>query len=248
LQGDQIMCTIRHFYRRRYYLMQHLIKSFVLRQGRTSPRQLNGVEELPRYEVSAGDGPIDLEMLFGREAPTVIEIGFGMGASLTTMAKAYPETNFIGIEVHKPGVGSLVADLMDEGITNVRIVNGDAVSFITTRIDPQTLSGVQIFFPDPWPKKRHHKRRLIQAPFISLLTEKLAPGGFIHCATDWEDYAHQMLEVLSANPLLKNCAADGAFIERPETRPVTKFERRGERLGHGVWDVKFNVGWALAQQ
>lgn len=220
--------------------MYREIKSYVLRAGRMSPRQQQGLELfLPNYQLQLGSKPWDFVIEFGREADTIVEIGFGMGASLLTMAQNNPELNYIGIEVHKAGVGSLAADLNDHKISSVRIVNHDAVEVFRTQIADDSLAGVQIFFPDPWHKKRHHKRRLIQTEFIKLLVQKIKPGGFIHCATDWQDYAEHILEVLSAEPKLKNQQAQGGYSPRPETRPLTKFEQRGERLGHGVWDILF---------
>jgi tRNA (guanine-N7-)-methyltransferase len=220
--------------------MHRTIKSFVLRAGRVSPRQQLGLDEwLDDYTLPLTGQHWDLVQVFGREADTVVEIGFGMGRSLVEMAKASPETNYIGIEVHRAGIGSLVADLHDEGIQNVRIAPFDAVEVFKTCLLPESLAGVQIFFPDPWPKKRHQKRRLVQSEFIQGLVNTIKMGGFLHCATDWEDYALQMLTVLSAEPRLSNAALDGRFIPRPERRPLTKFEHRGCQLGHGVWDLMF---------
>ena len=162
-----------------------------------------------------------------------------MGDSLVAMARAQPEINFVGIEVHRPGIGSLVAALHDEGICNVRVATFDAVEVFKTCLADQILDGVHLFFPDPWPKKRHHKRRLVQPELVRLLAGKIKQGGFLHCATDWEDYAYQMLTVLSAEPLFANAQSGGGFIPRPERRPLTKFEHRGQRLGHGVWDLMF---------
>ncbi|MDP3704997.1 MAG: tRNA (guanosine(46)-N7)-methyltransferase TrmB [Legionellaceae bacterium] len=222
--------------------MQRTIKSFVLRAGRVSPRQQQGIDQwLSDYVLPLSNEPWDLAAAFGREADTVVEIGFGMGASLLTMAMQEPEVNFIGIEVHRSGIGSLAADLHDHGIHNVKIAPYDAVEVFKQSISGSVLAGVQIFFPDPWPKKRHHKRRLIQADFIRLLVSKIKKGGFIHCATDWQEYARHMQAVLSAEPALCNLQPDGQFIPRPDTRPLTKFEQRGERLGHGVWDLKFKL-------
>lgn len=221
--------------------MHRTVKSFVLRAGRVSPRQQEGLTRwLPTYELAHDGMPWDLKQIFGRDAPTIMEIGFGMGHSLTAMAKANPDKNYIGVEVHRAGIGSLVADLHQESLTNVRVATFDAVEVLTTYIANQALAGVQIFFPDPWPKKRHHKRRLIQTNFVQLIVNKLNHGGFLHCATDWEDYALQILEVCSREPMLKNQQADGGFSPRPGSRPMTKFEQRGERLGHGVWDILCN--------
>lgn len=216
------------------------IKSYVLRAGRMSPRQLQGLELwLKDYELPFSSSTVNLAELFGREANTVVEIGFGMGASLLTMAKNNPHCNYIGIEVHKAGVGSLAADLHDDALSNVKIVVHDAVEVFSNQFADNSLAGVQIFFPDPWHKKRHHKRRLIQPAFIALLAQKIKPGGFIHCATDWEDYALHMMDVLSQETSLSNQQNLGEYSPRPESRPITKFERRGERLGHGVWDLIF---------
>jgi tRNA (guanine-N7-)-methyltransferase len=222
------------------YPMHRTIKSFVLRTGRVSPRQQIALNEwLPNYELPSPENKWDLSDLFRRTADTVVEIGFGMGGSLIAMAKAAPEINFIGIEVHRAGIGSLVADLHDEQITNVRVAPFDAVEVFKRSIGDNSLAGVQIFFPDPWPKKRHQKRRLIQSEFIHELLKKIKVGGFIHCATDWEDYAEQMLTVLSAETMLSNTHPDSGFTPRPERRPLTKFEQRGNQLGHGVWDLMF---------
>lgn len=220
--------------------MHPAIKSFVIRAGRVSPRQQQGLDLwLKEYELSIGDTPWDFEDLFHRKADTIVEIGFGMGQSLLAMGITNPDLNYIGIEVHKAGVGSLAADLHDNQLTNIRLVAHDAVDIFQNQIIDNSLAGVQIFFPDPWHKKRHNKRRLIQPNFLELLAKKLKPGGFIHCATDWQDYAEHMLSVLSAEPSLVNTQSEDGYSPRPETRPLTKFERRGERLGHGVWDLIF---------
>ncbi|WED43426.1 tRNA (guanosine(46)-N7)-methyltransferase TrmB [Legionella cardiaca] len=213
------------------------IKSFVLRGGRVSNRQQQGLEHwLKDYEIPLMKTGWDLEELFGRKADTIVEIGFGMGASLLVMAEQHPEINFIGIEVHRAGVGSLAADLHEKSIKNVRIVSHDAVEVFKHHFAKDSLAGVQIFFPDPWPKKRHHKRRLIQPEFVKLIVDRIKNGGFLHCATDWQDYAEHMLNVLSAESQLRNTQNEG-FSPRPETRPLTKFEQRGNKLGHGVWDL-----------
>lgn len=218
--------------------MQRTIKSFVLRGGRVSNRQQLALDHfLPDYELTLAATPWDLSAVFKREAKTVVEIGFGMGASLVTMAQQQPELNFIGIEVHRAGVGSLVADLHDLKMTNVRVVSHDAVEVFKHHFISNSLAGIQIFFPDPWHKKRHHKRRLVQSELIKLLVDRLQVGAFIHCATDWQDYAEHMQTVLSQEALLMNTQADGGFSPRPDTRPLTKFEQRGNRLGHGVWDL-----------
>ncbi len=218
--------------------MHRRIKSFVLRAGRTSNRQEHALtHHFPKYALSNQEEVWDLTKEFGRDAETIVEIGFGMGHSLAAMAQTQPEINFIGVEVHLAGVGSLAADLEDLALSNVRIANFDAVQVFRSHLADCSLEGIQIFFPDPWPKKRHHKRRLIQSEFIELMVSKLKIGGFIHCATDWEDYAMHMLEVLSANNKLQNQQSVGGFSPKPESRPLTKFEQRGQRLGHGVWDL-----------
>jgi tRNA (guanine-N7-)-methyltransferase len=176
---------------------------------------------------------------FGRLADTVVEIGFGMGASLVNMAQQQPEVNFLGIEVHLAGIGSIIADLHDLDLNNVRVAPFDAVEVFTRSIADNSLAGVQIFFPDPWHKLRHHKRRLIQTDFVRMVSNKLKPGGFIHCATDWENYAEHMFDVLSSEPTLVNQNVQGGFTPRPDSRPLTKFEQRGTKLGHGVWDLIF---------
>ncbi len=221
-------------------MMYRGIKSYVVRAGRVSPRQQQGLDvHLPQYSLPLTNESWDLSVVFARHAPTIVEIGFGMGASLLAMAQANPERNYIGIEVHQAGLGSLAADLHDRQITNVRLVAHDAVAVLQHQLADESLAGIQIFFPDPWPKKRHHKRRLIQADFVRLLVKKLKKGGFLHCATDWQEYAEHMLTVLDAESLLSNQQPEGGFIPRPSQRPLTKFEHRGERLGHGVWDLMF---------
>lgn len=220
--------------------MHRKIKSYVLRAGRVSNRQQQGLDLwLKDYELPLDSGTWDLTHAFKRDADTVVEIGFGMGTSLLKMAIAQPELNYVGIEVHKAGVGSLAADLHDHSVTNVRLVAHDAVEVLQQQIADNSLAGIQIFFPDPWHKKRHNKRRLIQSDFIHLLAQKIKIGGFIHCATDWQEYAEHIMEVLSAEPLLSNQQADGGYAPKPDSRPLTKFEQRGERLGHGVWDLIF---------
>nr|WP_241505938.1 tRNA (guanosine(46)-N7)-methyltransferase TrmB [Parahaliea mediterranea] len=192
-----------------------------------------------RWGIDYSPAPVDLDALFGRAGRRVLEIGFGMGRSLATMAAADPAANFIGVEVHTPGVGRLLHTLADEEIDNVRVYCHDAVEVLQHCIPEGALDTVQVFFPDPWHKKRHHKRRLIQPDFVALLVSRLKPGGVLHLATDWENYAEQMMDVLSANAQLENTAGAGAFAARPAHRPLTKFEQRGERLGHGVWDLLF---------
>ncbi len=220
--------------------MQRTIKSFVLRTGRVSNRQQLALDEWLADYVLPEPGELwCLSKEFGRDADTVVEIGFGMGASLLSMALARPDLNFVGVEVHRAGIGSLVASLHDNAVTNVRIAPYDAVEVMKTCLADDVLMGVQIFFPDPWPKKRHQKRRLVQVDFITKLVQKIKVGGFVHCATDWQEYAEHMLEVLSAIPTLRNQQTEGGFSPRPDTRPLTKFEQRGHRLGHGVWDLIF---------
>jgi len=216
----------------------HPIRSYVLRQGRVTEAQRRACEQLlPRYGIPFAAGPLDLEHIFGRAAPKILEIGFGMGETTARVAASHPETDYLGIEVHTPGVGSLLKRIEELALTNVRVIQHDAVDVIENMIPPASLDGVHVFFPDPWPKKRHHKRRLIQPPFARLLASRMKPGSYLHLATDWEDYARQMLEVLSAEPLLANTAA--GFAPRPESRPLTKFEARGLKLGHRVWDLLF---------
>lgn len=215
------------------------IRSFVTRAGRLSNAQAKAIEALgPQYCQPYVKDVLNLDQVFGRHAPTVLEIGFGMGDTTAAIAAAMPETNFLGVEVHTPGVGNLLKVIGEAGLQNLRIIQHDAFEVVTHMIAPQTLAGVHIFFPDPWHKARHNKRRLIQPPFVQLLAGKLASGGYIHCATDWQDYAEQMLEVLMAEPALQN-TADG-YAPRPAYRPETKFEKRGLRLGHGVWDLVFH--------
>ncbi|MBL8481545.1 MAG: tRNA (guanosine(46)-N7)-methyltransferase TrmB [Rhodocyclaceae bacterium] len=214
------------------------IRSYVLRQGRVSNAQARHLANgLPRWGLPYAPERLDLDALFGRAAPKILEIGFGMGETTAAIAAAHPELDFLGLEVHSPGVGSLLKLIDGQGLGNVRIVQHDAVEVLRDMIAPGVLAGVHIYFPDPWPKKRHHKRRLIQPAFVQLLSERLAPGGYLHCATDWEEYAQQMLEVLSASALLENTAS--GFAPRPDWRVQTKFEARGLRLGHGVWDLLF---------
>ena len=216
------------------------IRSYVLRTGRMTPGQERAFEDnWARWGLEHRDGALDFDACFGRPGPRVLEIGFGMGQSLVAMAAAAPEINFVGIEVHKPGVGRLLHSMVDEDVDNIRVYCHDAVEVLQDCIANDSLDTVQIFFPDPWHKKRHHKRRLIQPEFIIHLTHKLKRGGVIHLATDWENYAEQMMEVLSAAEGLSNQAGTGKFARRPDYRPLTKFEARGERLGHGVWDLLF---------
>jgi tRNA (guanine-N7-)-methyltransferase len=214
------------------------IKSFVTRAGRLSTAQARALDTLgPQFLLPYAKAPLDIDAAFGRNAPTILEIGFGMGETSAKIAAAIAQNNFIGVEVHTPGVGSLLKLIGEQDLHNLRLIQHDAVEVLNHMIAPASLAGAHIFFPDPWHKARHNKRRLIQAPLVSLLASRLAPGGYLHCATDWEEYAQQMLEVLSAEPTLANTATD--YAERPAYRPVTKFENRGLRLGHGVWDLVF---------
>jgi tRNA (guanine-N7-)-methyltransferase len=214
------------------------IRSYVLRQGRVSNAQTRAHETLlPRYGIEYSGKPIDLSAVFGRRAKTILEIGCGMGETTAAIAAAHPETDFLGIEVHTPGVGSLLKLIDEGGLGNLRVIQHDAVEVLREMIAPASLDGVHIFFPDPWPKKRHHKRRLVQTDFIALLANRIKPGGYVHLATDWQEYAEQMLVVLSAEPQLENTAA--GYARRPAYRPQTKFETRGLKLGHGVWDIVF---------
>ena len=214
------------------------IKSFVRRAGRTTTGQAKAFETLgPTFLLPYVAKPLDWVAAFGRIAPTVLEIGFGMGEATAHIAALKPETHFLCCEVHEPGVGALLKRIGERGLTNIRIVAHDAVEVIDQMLPEQTLDGIHIFFPDPWHKLRHHKRRLIQPPLVAKLVRRLKPGGYLHCATDWQPYAEQILAVLGAEPLLKNTAE--GFAPKPDYRPLTKFENRGLKLGHGVWDLVF---------
>lgn len=214
------------------------IRSFVVRAGRMGTGQQKALDTLgSQFVLPYAEASLDQQEVFRRSAPWVLEIGFGMGDATAAMARNSPEKDFLGVEVHTPGVGALLKHLGEQSLTNVRIIQHDAVEVLTHMIKPGALSAAHIFFPDPWHKKRHHKRRLIQPPFVSLLASRLAPGGILHCATDWEPYAMQMMKVLQDEPCLRNTAE--GFAPRPDIRPLTKFENRGLRLGHGVWDLVF---------
>jgi tRNA (guanine-N7-)-methyltransferase len=229
------------------------VRSFVKRGGRATSSQLRAIEEQwPQLGIpAAAVGPIgadgtppaspllDFSQLFGRTAPVTLEIGFGDGEQLATLASLHPDRDYLGAEVHEPGVGHLLLRVEALGLTNVRVARHDAVELLRHQVPVGSLDEVLVYFPDPWHKKRHHKRRLIQPPFVELLLERLRIGGVFRLATDWEPYAHHMLEVLGAEPRLRNRSADGTFIPRPAERPITKFERRGYRLGHGTWDLAF---------
>lgn len=216
------------------------IKSFVLRQGRVTKGQEEALAALlPVFGVPTGDSVLDLPALFGRVAPVTLEIGFGNGDSLAQMAQAAPERDFLGIEVHTPGVGHLLKLIGERGLQNVRVMHTDAVEILQKRIPEAALDRVQIFFPDPWHKKKHHKRRLVQPEFVALLASRLRNGGMLHLATDWQPYAEHMVEVLQASPVFQNLAVEPPYSPRPAERPLTKFEQRGVRLGHGVWDLLY---------
>ncbi|WP_082584200.1 tRNA (guanosine(46)-N7)-methyltransferase TrmB [Noviherbaspirillum sp. Root189] len=217
---------------------EHRIRSFVTRAGRLSIAQARAIDTLgPQFCIPYVKAPFDFNQAFGRTAPLILEIGFGMGDTTAKIAAGMPDKNFVGVEVHTPGVGSLLKLIGEQNLNNLRILQHDAVEVVTHMIAPDSLAGVHVFFPDPWHKARHNKRRLIQGPFVALLASRLAPGGYLHCATDWQEYAEQMLQVLGDEPSLQNTADD--YAPRPDYRPVTKFENRGIKLGHGVWDLVF---------
>jgi tRNA (guanine-N7-)-methyltransferase len=214
------------------------IKSFVRRAGRMSEaQQRHYAEMMPKIGLAYAPLPLDLVAVYGRQAPKILEIGFGMGETTAQIADAGRDNDYLGVEVHVPGVGALCKQVAERGLANLRICQHDAVEVVRDMLPENSLDGVHVFFPDPWHKARHNKRRLIQPPFVALLAARLKPGGYLHCATDWEEYALQMLDVLSAEPALANTAE--GFAPRPDYRPLTKFENRGLRLGHGVWDVIF---------
>lgn len=214
------------------------VRSYVLRQGRISTAQKRAHQTLlPKYGIPYSASLLDLNRVFGREAPKILEIGFGMGESTLAIAQTHPEHDYLGIEVHTPGVGSLLKHIDAAGLSNVRIIQHDALEVLQQMLAPDSFSGVHIFFPDPWPKKRHHKRRLVQPDFISLLCQRMKAGAYLHVATDWPDYAEHILAVLDAEPGLVNTSE--TYIPRPDYRPLTKFEQRGLKLGHQVWDVVF---------
>lgn len=233
-------------------LHKRSIRSFVLRQGRVSEAQQRALAAgHPQFGIAFAPRLLDLDAAFGRgpgkSAPKILEIGFGMGETTAVIAQAHPQNDYLGIEVHTPGVGALFKQISETGLTNIRIIQHDAVEVLTHMLAPASLDGVHVFFPDPWPKKRHHKRRLLQPPLVALLASRLKPGGYLHAATDWEEYAQQILAVFTAEPLLENTApaaasnahATAGYAPRPASRPQTKFETRGLKLGHTVWDVLF---------
>lgn len=214
------------------------IRSYVTRAGRIGSGQLRALAELgPKHVLPFAAAPLDLDTTFGRSAPRIVEIGFGMGDATAAIAAARPDVDFIGIEVHTPGVGALLSQIGARQLGNLRLIQHDAVEVLGSMIAPASLAGVHVFFPDPWHKKKHNKRRLIQPALVQLVASRLAPGGTLHCATDWQPYAEQMLAVLAAEPMLRNTAE--TYAPRPDYRPLTKFERRGLSLGHGVWDLVF---------
>ena len=216
------------------------IRSFVRRQGRMTAMQEKSLEQnWSHYGIEPAGEMLNLDALFGRSAPQVLEIGFGMGDSIADMALKQPEQDYIGIEVHRPGVGRLMAKLAEQGSDNVRLFCHDAIDILKQRIPDESLDRVLLFFPDPWHKSRHHKRRIVQADFVQLIRSKLKPGGVYHMATDWEDYAQWMMAVMGEAPGYENLAGSGNYSERPDYRPLTKFEKRGQRLGHGIWDLLF---------
>jgi tRNA (guanine-N7-)-methyltransferase len=216
------------------------VRSFVLRAGRLTEGQKRALDELwPVYGITGGDAVLDFGALFSNDHPVIMEIGFGNGDATWQMAAAQPDENYLGVEVHKPGVGHLLLKIAEHGLSNIRIACEDAVELLSLRIPDRSLSGVRIYFPDPWPKKRHHKRRIIQPRFLGLLARKMRSGGILHLATDWKPYAEHMLEVMHNSNDFENLSPDGGALPRPEWRPATKYEKRGERLGHGVSDLVF---------
>jgi tRNA (guanine-N7-)-methyltransferase len=221
-------------------LKQRRIRSFVLRQGRLTKGQEKALtEQWPRFGIEYKPELVDLSAIFGRaDSPKILEIGFGMGETTAKIAQTLPEKDFLGVEVHTPGVGALLKLIEESSIPNIRIIQHDVVDVLNHMLSDASLDGVHIFFPDPWHKKRHHKRRLIQSEFVQLLCAKIKPGGYLHVATDWQEYAEWVLEVLKAEPMLKNTAQE--YAEKPAYRPLTKFENRGIKLGHGVWDLVFS--------
>jgi len=216
------------------------IKSFVMRSGRMTEGQQRGLDQgWPKFGMEPAAGMQDFDQLFGRSAPRTFEIGFGMGQATLEVAAAAPDEDFIGVEVHRPGVGALLNGMLTQNLSNIRVYSWDAIEVLRDCVADGSLDRLLLFFPDPWHKSRHHKRRIVQPEWAQLVRQKLKIGGVLHMATDWEAYAEHMLDVMSAAPGYRNLAADGRYVPRPAERPVTKFERRGERLGHGVWDLKF---------
>ena len=220
---------------------QRRIRSFVLRAGRTTPAQERALKQLwPAYGIDLTGTALDLEAIFGRTAPRCLEIGFGAGEVMGTLAKNNPHIDYLGVEVHRSGIGRLLLHAQTEALKNLRIICDDAVDVLRHHVQDESFDEVLVFFPDPWHKKRHHKRRLIDAQFIATVAAKLRRGGILRLATDWQDYAEQMLAVCNANPDLRSLSPDLKYVARPDFRPATRFERRGERLGHGVWDLAYS--------
>ncbi|MPY05868.1 tRNA (guanosine(46)-N7)-methyltransferase TrmB [Salinivibrio sp. VYel8] len=216
------------------------VRSFVRREGRLTKGQEQALNESwPTMGIDFEATELDWQQVFGNDNPVVLEIGFGMGASLVEMAKNAPEKNFVGIEVHTPGVGACLMAAREADVTNLRVMCHDAVEVFEQMLPKDSLDTVQLFFPDPWHKKRHHKRRIVQLPFAEMVRDKLKVGGVFHMATDWENYAEHMIDVMEAAPHYQNVAQEGLYVPRPDDRPLTKFEQRGQRLGHGVWDIKY---------
>lgn len=215
------------------------IRSFIRRQGRITQGQQFALANFWDKYCLEPSKALTVSEVFGRNAPLCLEIGFGNGECLAKLAAENPDKDYIGIEVHRPGVGHLIIQLKQQGLQNVRIYCHDAIEILTNNLADSSLSAVHLFFPDPWPKRKHHKRRIVQASFVALLAKKLQSGGYFHAATDWQNYAESMLEVLSANDRFSNASPTNAYCERPAYRPLTKFEQRGLRLGHGVWDLIF---------
>lgn len=216
------------------------VRSYVLRKGRVTEGQRRALQDLwPVFGIESGPDPLDFVSLFGNDHPVVLEIGFGNGDATWQMAQASPDENFLGVEVHRPGVGHLLLKIEEHGLENVRIACDDAVELLQQRIADAVLSGVRIYFPDPWHKKRHHKRRIVQRPFVAQLARKMRSGGILHIATDWAPYAEHILEVMQASPEFENLSTSGDYCMQPDWRPPTKYERRGERLGHEVFDLVF---------
>jgi tRNA (guanine-N7-)-methyltransferase len=219
---------------------QRQIRSFVLRAGRMTPAQERALTELwPSYGVELGADPLDLEAIFGRSAPRCLEIGFVVGEVIGSMAENHPHIDYLGLEVHRPGVGRLLLRAEQAKVHNLRVICHDAVEVLRDKIRNDSFDEILVFFPDPWHKKRHHKRRLIEPQFVACVAAKLRAGGVLRLATDWQDYAEQMLAVCNANSELSSLSPDGTYVPRPEFRPPTRFERRGARLGHGVWDLAY---------
>lgn len=216
------------------------IRSFVVRAGRMTVAQERAWAELwPRFGLESSDAPLDLVAAFGRDAPRTLEIGFGNGESLVALAAEHPERDFLGVEVHRPGVGHLLLRIEELGLRNLRVVCRDAVEVLQHCVAEASLAELLLYFPDPWPKKRHHKRRIVQPDFVALVASRLRPAGVLRMATDWQPYAEHMLAVAGTCEALRNDSASGDYVARPDSRPVTRFERRGQRLGHGVWDLAF---------